>query len=171
MQEALLPLPSLSAFFFSPFNLIFWADIVNLKFSNMLDSDSEESQVHFWKWLYANKSFCRSLKQGICWSVRVVPLFLVFFRNEAHNVPQGSFCLILKSSCVLMSIFVSLGVWSESVSWVESGGFQKADLPNLPCNLFRPDLLISGNEVLGRLLILVNCLGFNFIFKKALAPW
>lgn len=60
---------------FFTFNLIFWADIVNLKFSNMLDSESEESWVHFWKWLYANKSLCRSLKQGICWWIRVVPLF------------------------------------------------------------------------------------------------
>lgn len=73
--SSLSPVYQLFFFFFPPFDLIFWADIVNLEFSNMVDSDSEESQVHFWKWLYANKSFCRSLKQGICWSIRVVPLF------------------------------------------------------------------------------------------------
>lgn len=74
-----------SAISFFTFNLIFWADIVNLKFSNMLDSESEESRVHFWKWLYANKSLCRSLKQCICWWIRVVPLFPCLLQEESSK--------------------------------------------------------------------------------------
>lgn len=117
VQGALLPLSSLPSAFLK-FNSILWADIVDLEFSNMLGSDSEESWVHFWKWLYANQLSCRSVKWGICWWIRVVPLFLVFFRDKAPSVPQESLRVNLnigKCSHLPMSIFCVLESEDESV--------------------------------------------------------
>lgn len=103
---------SLSLLSFFTFNLIFGADIVNLKFSNVLDSESEESWVHFWKWLYADKSLCRSLKQGICWWIRVVLLFPCHLQEWSSKCATRifeSYCKRFTGSHIPQWVFLMIG--------------------------------------------------------------
>lgn len=97
-------------------NWIFWADTVNLKSCNMFDSDSEESRVHFWKWLYVNKSSCRALKQDICWLIGVVPLFPCHLQYEVWNVSQDPFLVVLNN--MHMPVYLSL---PTIIRWGQGG--------------------------------------------------
>lgn len=171
------PPSSLVSFF--TFNSILWADTVNLKFSKMLDRESEESRVHFWKCLYADE-LCGSLERGICWWIRGVPLFPRQLWEQSSKTTTGTSESCCKPVMHTQSPYEYFWAFEDKKVSLFSkqnledcvmqclGGFKEI---NSACNLFRLDWSESGNEFLGKLLILVNYLHFRWVFSKGLGLW